>query len=78
MAEETIVPLTLPVPLAGALLGVSRPTAYRLAETGGLPLLPVGGRKKVLTSALEKMLGQPISADRLAQAQARIRMRQAA
>jgi hypothetical protein len=64
MALE-LVPLTVSVPLAGALLGVSRPTAYRLH----LPVLDLPGRKRVAIADLERMLGTKITADRIAQAQ---------
>ncbi|MGQ0574469.1 MAG: helix-turn-helix domain-containing protein [Pseudonocardia sp.] len=37
-------PLLIPVPRAAALLGVSRASAYRYAETGVLPVVRLGGR----------------------------------
>jgi len=68
MPQEHI-PLTLSVPVAGALLGLTRPTAYRLAENGGLPLVNLGGRRKVSTAELERRLGQSITLERLALAE---------
>ena len=42
---------------AGKLLGVSRPTAYKMAHSGQLPLIKTGNRKwAVPKSALDKML----------------------
>lgn len=64
MAQE-LVPLAVSVPLAGALLGVSRPTAYRL----DLPVLRLPGRKRVAVADLERLLGTKITADRIAQAE---------
>jgi hypothetical protein len=64
MAQE-LVPLAVSVPLAGALLGVSRPTAYRL----DLPVLRLSGRKRVAVADLERLLGTKITADRIAQAE---------
>jgi glutamate-1-semialdehyde aminotransferase len=64
-----LVPLTLSVPVAGALLGLTRPTAYRLAMTGGFPLVDIGGRRKVSTAELERRLGQKLTLERLELAQ---------
>jgi hypothetical protein len=63
---DGLVPLTVSVPLAGALLGVSPPTAYRLQ----LPVLDLPGRQRVSVAYLERLLGSKITADRIAQAQA--------
>lgn len=65
MAEEFL-PLTVSVALAGALLGVSRPTAYRLH----LPVLNLPGRKRIAIADLERLLGTKITAERIAQAHA--------
>jgi hypothetical protein len=66
------VPRTLSVPVAGVLTGVSLPTAYRLAASGSLPLLPVGGRHRVVTAKLEQMLGIKLTPEMLAQAQRQV------
>ncbi|MBN2186017.1 MAG: helix-turn-helix domain-containing protein [Dehalococcoidia bacterium] len=48
--------LTLDVPEAGRLLGVSRPTAYSLANQGLIPTIRLGHRVVVPKAALLKML----------------------
>lgn len=48
--------LTLDVPAAGRLLGVSRVTAYQLVREGKLPVLRLGKRLVVPKVALERML----------------------
>ena len=45
-------PLLLPVPTAARLLGISRSAAYRLADSGELPVRRLGGRVYVVTSKL--------------------------
>ncbi|HZN74483.1 MAG TPA: helix-turn-helix domain-containing protein [Micromonosporaceae bacterium] len=45
-------PLLLAVPRAAKLLGVSRSAAYRLADSGDLPVRRLGGRIYVVTSKL--------------------------
>lgn len=45
-------PLLLAVPAAAKLLGISRSGAYRLAETGELPVRRLGGRVYVVTAKL--------------------------
>ena len=45
-------PLLLAVPRAARLLGISRSAAYRLAETGELPVRRLGGRIYVVTAKL--------------------------
>jgi hypothetical protein len=67
MAQD-VLPLTVPVPLAGALFGASAPTAYRL----NLPVLDLPGRKRVAIADLERLLGTKITIEHLAQAQARL------
>ena len=54
-------PLAVPIPVAGALLGESRATAYRL----NLPTLDLPGRKKVALAVLERMVGKEITADQV-------------
>ncbi|MBT9140974.1 MAG: putative DNA-binding proteinA [Dehalococcoidia bacterium] len=51
--KETLV---LSVPEAGRLLGLSRATAYALANSGELPCLRLGRRLIVPKAALEKLL----------------------
>ena len=67
-AMSDAVPLVISVPTAGALLGLSRVSAYRLAKQGGLPLAPLPGRQKVLVAGLEKLLDTRITAERIAEA----------
>jgi excisionase family DNA binding protein len=45
-------PLLIAVPHAARLLGISRSAAYRLAETGELPVRRLGGRIYVVTARL--------------------------
>ncbi|MBT9166119.1 MAG: putative DNA-binding proteinA [Chloroflexi bacterium] len=51
--KETLV---LSVPEAGRLLGLSRATAYALANSGELPCLRLGRRLIVPKAALERLL----------------------
>ena len=53
---DTTERLTLDVPAAGRLLGVSRVTAYQLAREGKIPTLRLGRRLVVPKVALERML----------------------
>ena len=49
--------LTLTVEQAGKLLGISRATAYMLANNGGIPVIRLGERRIVVPRrALERML----------------------
>ena len=50
-------PPTISVEKAGEILGVSRRSAYRAAETGELPTLRLGRRLLVPTPKLLAMLG---------------------
>jgi excisionase family DNA binding protein len=45
-------PMLLPVPRAAALLGISRSAAYRLTQSGELPVRRLGGRVYVVTARL--------------------------
>jgi hypothetical protein len=63
-----LMPLAVSVPLAGALIGASPPTAYRLH----LPVLALPGRQRVAIANLERLLGTKITAEHLAEAQARL------
>jgi excisionase family DNA binding protein len=48
---------TVSIEAAGEILGISRPTAYKLAHDGKLPVLKLGPRKWVVPmSALEKFM----------------------
>lgn len=51
--------LTLTVPEAAKVLGVSIQTAYVLAHKGDIPVLQLGGRLLVKRLELERMLGKP-------------------
>ena len=48
--------LTYTVPEAAEILGLSRPTGYKLANEGKLPVLRIGGRILVSKAGLLKML----------------------
>ena len=50
--DRGVLPLLLAVPRAARLLGISRSAAYRLAETGELPVRRLGGRIYVVTAGL--------------------------
>ena len=53
--------LTISVPVAGKVLGLSRDAAYDAARSGDLPTLRFGRRVVVPTSKLREMLGLPLS-----------------
>ena len=46
-------PVAVNMTQAAQLLGVSRPTLYRLARTPGFPVVPLGGCTRVLVSDLQ-------------------------
>lgn len=48
-----IEPLAVTMTQAAQLLGVSRPTLYRLARTPGFPVVHLGGCTRVLVSDLQ-------------------------
>ncbi len=48
---------TITVPEAGALLGLSRVSAYLAAERGDIPTIRIGRRLLVPTEALRRLLG---------------------
>jgi excisionase family DNA binding protein len=50
-------PLLLAVPRAAKLLGISRSAAYRLADSGELPVRRLGGRIYVVTAKLFDLVG---------------------
>jgi excisionase family DNA binding protein len=49
-------PMLLAVPRAAKLLGISRSAAYRLAESGELPVRRLGGRIYVVTAKLFELV----------------------
>jgi len=51
--------ITIPVPSAGRILGLSRNKSYEAARTGELPTLRFGKRLVVPTAMLRNMLGLP-------------------
>ena len=53
-------PLTISVPEAGTLLGISRALAYELAARGELPTLRLGRRLVVPRAALLAMVEVPV------------------
>ena len=52
-------PLLLAVPRAAKILGISRSSAYRLAESGELPVRRLGGRIYVVTAKLFELVAAP-------------------
>ncbi|MCV7348383.1 hypothetical protein BST42_20060 [Mycolicibacterium rhodesiae] len=48
-------PLLLAVPHAAKLLGISRAAAYRLVQSGELPVRRLGGRIYVVTAGLRDL-----------------------
>ncbi|HEV2562358.1 MAG TPA: hypothetical protein VGT78_09480 [Rhizomicrobium sp.] len=60
MTHAEVIPLILPVDLAGAILGINRAAAYAMAKRGDLPVLPGGGRRKVPTAGLERLVGRQL------------------
>ena len=53
---QTMEKLVLDVPEVARLLGISRATAYALANSGQLPVIRLGKRLVIPKAALEKML----------------------
>lgn len=52
-------PLAVSLPEAARLLGISKSLAYKLAETGEIPTIPLGERRKIVPmAALEKIIGK--------------------
>jgi excisionase family DNA binding protein len=63
--DASIEPLTVAVPEAAAVLGISRSHAYELAHTGELPTVRLGRRIVVPTAALLALLrADPVAAPR--------------
>ncbi|UNB50920.1 helix-turn-helix domain-containing protein [Mycolicibacterium sp. YH-1] len=48
--------LLLAVPRAGELLGISRAAAYRLVDSGELPVRRIGGRVYIVTARLRDVV----------------------
>jgi hypothetical protein len=71
-------PLTVPIDVAGELIGVPRQTAYRMAKAGALPVMPGPGRSKVPTAKLSALLGVEITAAHIEDARARLAPKRAA
>jgi hypothetical protein len=49
--------LTVPIPVAGAALGLSRNASYDAAKRGDIPTIPMGRKRPVPTAPLRRMLG---------------------
>ena len=56
MAEDKAEKLTMSVPEAGQLLGISRQAAYNAAKAGDIPTLRVGKRLLVPLARFERLL----------------------
>ena len=61
MNKTTQVPALLTLSRVAAVLGVSIPTIYRMAERHELPLSPFGGRMRVITREFEKLVGRDLT-----------------
>ena len=59
-------PVLISVPVAGLLAGLSLPTAYRLAPTW--PVARMGGRRRIVTSEFERLVGRVFTAEEIATA----------
>ena len=53
--------LAISVPEAGALLGISRNSAYEAARRGEIPTIKIGKRILVPVIALERLIGGEIA-----------------
>lgn len=58
-------PLGLPAKVAGPLVGLSMPSVYRRIREGSLPLLTIGGHKRVSVAGLEAMIGRLLTLDEI-------------
>jgi hypothetical protein len=73
MDEKLPPPLTVPIDLAGALLGMDRQAAYREVKAGAIPVLSgFAGRARVPLAALETLVGRIITAADIEAAKARL------
>jgi len=55
--KQALAGLTVGVPVAGQLIGVSRNSSYKAAKNGEIPTIEIGNRKLVPTSWLRTKLG---------------------
>jgi len=69
------IPPLLPVSVTGEILGLSPATAYRVVGKT-LPWAPMPGRRRVLTTDVEKLIGRAITADEYLRAVAKTRSKQ--
>ena len=60
--EKILSEPTASVPDAGMLLGLARNASYEAAKRGEIPTLRFGGKLRVPTAALRKMIEQPVVA----------------
>jgi hypothetical protein len=56
-ARERSLPVTLTVPMAGAMLGLSRSASYMAADRGDIPTIRMCGRLHVPTVAFLDLVG---------------------
>lgn len=56
-------PLAITMTQAAQLLGVSRPTLYRLAKTPGFPVIHLGGCTRILVDDLREWARQQAKED---------------
>ncbi|MGH8876052.1 MAG: helix-turn-helix domain-containing protein [Stackebrandtia sp.] len=54
--KTTTLPALLGVPRAAKILGISRASAYRYAESGDLPVKRLGGRIFIITAQIRDLL----------------------
>jgi hypothetical protein len=59
--EEILSAPTVSVPVAGSLFGLGDDASYRAGQAGDLPTIRVGGRVRVPTAALRRMLGLDVT-----------------
>jgi excisionase family DNA binding protein len=60
--EKILAEPTASVPEAGLLLGLARNASYEAAKRGEIPTLKFGGKLRVPTAALRKMIDHPAAA----------------
>jgi excisionase family DNA binding protein len=56
MGDFDNLPVLITIPVAARLLGISRASAYRWAETGVLPTKRLGGRIYILRDRLRQIM----------------------
>ncbi len=59
-AAQPEIPALIPLPVVARILGLSIPTIYRAVNRGEIPLAPIGGRRRVVTSELARIIGRPL------------------